>query len=184
MNGLKTMQITRSPLFFGIVLASLALATQSKSGAPQKPSEKDNRQFSLLKGEMNGRPFFAIIASDLKTYPPKSKFPWFLSLSTPLIGPTADGLPQGEDFDALNAWEDEMETQVAKLGKYFYVGHVNGNGSREVLFYLEKPEPIVTALTRVRDSHSTRRFDFHCEKDKEWKKVSPYIGTVTADSPK
>ena len=178
------MQIARKLVFLAIVLASLALATPPESGAPQKTSQKDNRQFSLLKGEMNGRPFFAIIASDLKTYPPKSKFPWFLSLSTPLIGPTADGLPQGEDFAALNAWEDEMETQVAKLGKYFYVGHVNWNGSREALFYLEKPEPVVTALTKVRDSHSTRRFDVHCEKDKEWKKVSHYIGTVTPDSPK
>lgn len=176
------MQIARTPFFLGIVLASLALATQPKSGAPQKPSEKDNRQFSVLKGEMNGRPFFAIIASDLKTYPPKPKFPWFLSLSTPLIGPNADGLPQGEDFAALNAWEDEMEAQVAKGGKYFYVGHVNWNGSREALFYLEKPEPIVSALTKIRDSHSTRRFDFHCEKDKGWTKVSPYIGTVTGSS--
>lgn len=178
------MQIARNPLFVGIVLASFALAMQPKSGALQKPSEKDHRQFSLLKGEMNGRPFFAIIASDLKTYPPKSKFPWFLSLSTPLIAPTVDGLPQGEDFSALNAWEDEMEAQVAKLGRYFYVGHVNWNDSREALFYLEKPEPIVSALKKVRDSHSTRRFDFRCEKDKEWNKVSHYIGTVTADSPK
>jgi hypothetical protein len=178
------MLIARRPLFLAIVLASLALATQPKSGSPQKPSEKDNRQFSMIKGEMNGRPFFAIIASDLKTYPPKSKFPWFLSLSTPFIGPTADGLPQGEELDAVNAWEDEMEAQVAKLGKYFYVGHVNWNGSREALFYLEKPEPIVGALKKVRDGHSTRRFDFRCEKDEGWKKVSNYIGSVTADSPK
>src|SRR5215467_13977566 len=178
------MPFPRSSVLLCIILTSLALAPQDKPASAQKPSEKDSRQFSLLKGEMNGRPFFAIIASDLKTYPPKSKFPWFLSLSTPLIGPTADGLPQGEDFAALNAWEDEMETQVAKLGKYFYVGHVNWNGSREALFYLEKPEPIVTALAKVRDSHSTRRFDFHCEKDKEWKKVSRYLGTVTPDSSK
>ena len=178
------MQIARSFLIVGIVLASLALATQPKSGAPQKPSEKDKRQFLLIKGEKDGHPLFAIIVSDLTKHPPKSKFPWFLSLSTPLIGPTADGLPQGEDFDALNAWEDDMEAQVAKLGKYFYVGHVNWNGSREALFYLEKPEPIVTALTKVRDSHSTRRFDFRCEKDEGWNKVSRYFGTVTADSPK
>lgn len=125
-----------------------------------------------------------MIASDLKNYPPKTKFPWFLSVSTPLIGPTADGLPQGKDFEALNAWEDEIETRIAKLGRYFYVGHVTWNGSREELFYLEKPEPIVSALKKIRNSHSTRPFDFHCEKDEGWKKVSRYIGTVTPDSSK
>jgi len=160
------------------------LAPQDKPASAQKPSEKDSRQFSLIKGEMDGHPLFVIIASDLKTYPPKSKFPWFLSLSTPLIGPTADGLPQGEDFAALNAWEDDMEARVAKLGRYFYVGHVTWNGSRQALYYLEKPEPTVNALRKVRDSHSTRAFDLHCEKDKDWKNVSRYIGTVAPQSAK
>jgi hypothetical protein len=167
-----------------MILASLALVPQYKSASAQKPSEKDDRQFSLIKGEMDGHPLFAIIASDLKTYPPKSKFPWFLSLSTPLIGPTADGLPQGEDFAALKAWEDDMEARVAKLGRYFYVGHVTWNGSREALFYLEGPEPTVSVLKKVRDSHSTRAFDFRCEKDGGWKKVSHYLGTVAPQSSK
>lgn len=151
---------------------------------PQRPSEKDNRQFSLVQGEMNGHPLFATIASDLKKYPSKSKLPWFLSLSTPLIDPTADGLPQGKDFDELNAWEDEMEARIAKLSKYYYVGHVTWNGSREALFYLEKPEPIVSELTKVRDTHSTRPFAFVCEKDEGWEKISPYIQTIKDSSSK
>lgn len=167
-----------------MILTSLALVPQDKSASTQKPSEKDSRQFSLIKGEMDGHPLFAIIASDLKKYPAKTKFPWFLSVSTPLIGPTADGLPQGKDFEALNDWEDKIEARIAKLGRYFYVGHVTWNGSREELFYLEKPEPTVSALKKVRDSHSTRTFDFRCEKDKDWKNVSRYIGTVAPQSSK
>src|SRR5215467_8817010 len=122
------MQIARSTLIVGIVLASLALATQPKPGASQKPSEKDSRKFLLIKGEKDGHPLFAIIVSDLTKHPPKAKFPWFLSLSTRLMDPTADGLPQGKDFDSLNAWEDDIEARIAKLGKYYYVGHVTGNG--------------------------------------------------------
>jgi len=178
----QTMQTARKLIFLAIVLASLALATQPKSGAPQKPSEKDKRQFVLLKGEKDGHPLFALIAKDLTKHPPRSKFPWFLSLSTRLMDPTADGLPQGKDFDSLNAWEDDIEARIAKLGKYYYLGHVTWNGSRAALFYLEKPEPIVSALKEVRDSHSTRPFDFRCEKDEGWKEISQYFGTVTPDS--
>ena len=167
-----------------MILTSLALVPQDKSASTQKPSEKDSRQFSVIKGEMDGHPLFAIIASDLKKYPAKTKLPWFLSVSTPLIGPTADGLPQGKDFEALNDWEDEIEARIAKLGRYFYVGHVTWNGSREELFYLEKPEPIVNALKEIRDSRSTRPFDFHCEKDERWTKISRYIGTVAPQSSK
>ena len=178
------MRIPRSSVVLCVVLTSLALATEHKSGTPQKPSEKDDRQFSVIRGEMDGHPLFAIIASDLTKYPSKSRFPWFLSLSTRLDNPTADGLPQGKDFDALNTWEDEIEARIAKRGKYFYVGHVNWNGSREALFYLEKPEPVASELKRVRDSHSTRPFDFHYEKDEGWNKVSRYIGTIAHPSPK
>lgn len=172
------MIICRTFVFTCLILVSVAVKTQQKSNKPMKPSEKDSRQFSIMQGEMDGHPLFAMIVSDLNKYPSKSKFPWFLSLSTPLIGPTADGLPQGKDFDSLNTWEDEMEARVAKLGKYFYVGHVTWNGSREALFYLEKPEPIVSALKKVRDNHSTRPFDFRYEKDEGWKKMAPYIHPV------
>ena len=178
------MRPPRSSVFLCVVLTSLALATQHKSGTPQKPSEKDDRQFSVIRGEKDGHPLFAIIASDLTKHPAKAKFPWFLSLSTRLDNPTADGLPQGKDFDALKAWEDEIEARIAKLGKYFYVGHVNWNGSREVLFYLEKPEPVARELKRIRDSHSTRPFDFHYEKDEGWNNVSRYLGTIAHPSPK
>lgn len=177
------MWIPRSSVFLCVVLTSLALAMQHKSGTPQKSSEKDDSQFSLMQGEKDGHPLFALIASDVKKYPSKSKFPWFLSLSTRLINPTADGLPQGKDFDALNHWEDEIEARIAKLGKYFYLGHVSWNGTREVLFYLEKPEPTVSALKKVRDNHSTRPFDFHYEKDEGWKKISPYIQSIEHPSP-
>ena len=127
---------------------------------------------------MDGHPLFAMIASDLKKYPAKARFPWFLSLSTPLVNPTEDGLPQGKDFDELNAWEDEIEAGIAKLGKYYYVGHVTWNGSREALFYIEKPEPIVSKLKKVRDSHIIRPFDFRFEKDEGWTKISPYIQPI------
>jgi hypothetical protein len=127
-----------------------------------------------MQGEIDGHPLFAMIVSDLEKYPSKSRFPWLLSLSTPLIDPTPEGLPKGKDFDSVNEWEDGIEARIAKLDKYYYVGHVTWNGSREALFYLEKPEPIVSALKKVRDNHSTRPFDFRYEKDEGWKKMAPY----------
>lgn len=179
------MVTSRIRFAFCILIIPLCLArTQQKSGGVQKPSEKDNRQFSVLKGEKDGHSLFAMIAEDLQKFPAKSKFPWFLSLSTPLIDPTPDGLPQGKDFDSLNNWEDTIEVRIAKLGKYYYVGHVTCNGSRELLFYLEKPEPVVSQLKKLRDAHSTRPFDLRYEKDEGWKKMAPYLHPIEHPSPK
>jgi hypothetical protein len=155
---------------------------QQKSASSKKPSETDDRQFSLIKGEQDGHPMLAIIASDLKKYPSKSKYRWFLSLSVPLIDPTTDGLPNVKDLDALNAWEDEIEARIAKQGKYFYFGHVTRNGSREVLFYLEKPDPVLSELQKIRESNSTRPFAVVCEKDEHWKKVDDYVQLIKHQS--
>jgi len=52
---------------------------------------------------------FATIDRGLRNSTERQYLPFFFSISTPLINPTNDGLPSGDDADNLNTWEDAVE---------------------------------------------------------------------------
>lgn len=58
--------------------------------------------FSVIQGEVDGRPLIAVIDMGLRVLPDKQGLSFFLSLSTSLIGPTSEGLPTRSDADNLN----------------------------------------------------------------------------------
>jgi hypothetical protein len=73
---------------------------------------KVGEQFSVFESEMDGRPRIATIDVGLRGFESKGALPWFLSLSTPLIEPTKDGLPTPEESMALSEWEDLAEKRI------------------------------------------------------------------------
>jgi hypothetical protein len=148
----------------------------------QKPASKAQNaspsagKFSVFRGEKDGYPLFAMIDVSLRDYKSKASFPLFLSISTPLINPAKDGLTTDQDSSALNDWEDLLESKIAAECRFVYVGHVTWNGSREILYYVDKSESVVPMLKKLADGHSTRRFAFRCERDDKWDSVKVYFG--------
>jgi Family of unknown function (DUF695) len=138
-------------------------------------TRKGGEQFSVFESEMEGRPLIATINVGLRGLESKAAHPWFLSLSTPLIQPTKDGLPTPGDSTALSDWEAFVEKRINPACQFVFVGHVTWNGSREVLYYIDRVEPTATLLKRLRDDHLTRPFAFRCERDDAWNNVSVYF---------
>jgi len=136
---------------------------------------KREEKFAVLQGEIDGRPLLAIIDKSLREYESKAGLPWFLSISTPLINPTKDGLPNDKDSSALNAWEDLLESAIAAACRFVYVGHVTWNGSREVLYYVAEPDALDTRLKNLVSDRVTRPFAFHYERDDKWDRISIYF---------
>jgi Family of unknown function (DUF695) len=140
-----------------------------------KQVKSQDGTFSVLQGNVDGRPMVAMIDMGLRNYPDKQAMPFFLSLSTPLINPTSEGLPTRSDSDSLNAWEDAAEAQLRSGGRFVYVGRVTWNGHRELLYYLDNQQPYVDALRNLSDGHSTRSFAFICERDEKWTKTDVWL---------
>jgi hypothetical protein len=161
----------RMPDFFSRLSALWSKSASRTGGARTQSHEK----FSVFKSEMDGHPLIATIDVGLHGYESKASLPWFLSLSTRLIEPTKDGLPTPGDSIALNEWEDLVEKRIAAVCPFVYVGHVTWNGSREVLYYIERDEPAASVLRKLRDDRVTRPFAFLCERDDEWDKTSIYF---------
>ena len=131
--------------------------------------------FSVLKGEMDGYPLFATIDTSLRDYKQKASVPWFLSISTPLIKPTSDGLTTRQEADELNKWEMKLDKKIAVETHYVWVGHVTWKGHRELLYYVAKRDPVNRTLQSLIDHHVARPFAFRCERDKAWSKVDVYF---------
>jgi len=134
-----------------------------------------NEQFALLEAEMSGRRLIANINLSLRTFTDKYRFPWFLSLSTTLKESDQDGLATKTEADALDSWEDQIESAIASDGDFKFIGRVTWNGHRELLYHLREPEATVSALQRLIDAGETRPFAFRCERDEAWSHVADYL---------
>ena len=131
--------------------------------------------FSVIQGEVDGRPLVAMIDMGLRELPDKQGLSFFLSLSTSLIDPTSDGLPTRSDTDSLNTWEQAVEERLRSAGKFVFVGRVTWNGHRELLYSVGNQQPAVETLKTISDVQSTRPFAFICERDDEWQRVGVWL---------
>jgi uncharacterized protein DUF695 len=162
---------TLMPEFFSHLTALWRKSTSRTVSSRRKCDEK----FSVFQSEMDGRPLIATVDIALHGYKSKAALPWFLGLSTPLINPTADGLPTPGDSIALDEWEALVEKRINPGCQFVYVGHVTWNGSREVLYYIDRVEPAASLLKKLSDDQATRSFAFRCERDEAWDNVSIYF---------
>lgn len=151
-----------------IVVIAIVLLSRSKPRHSSVGALSSDGHFSVFRSEVDGCPLFASIDMGLSDFSEKRALPIFVSLSTPLIQPTLDGLPTDSDDESLNAWEDSVENQLRSQTKYVYVGRVTWNGHRELLYYVEKQEPAMAALKSLSDSKTTRPFAFVCVRDETW----------------
>lgn len=131
--------------------------------------------FSVIQGEVDGRPLVAMIDMGLRELPDKQGLSFFLSLSTSLISPTSEGLPTRSDADSLNTWEDAVEERLRSAGTFVFVGRVTWNGHRELLYYVGNQQPTIETLKTISDVHSTRPFAFICERDDEWERIGAWL---------
>ena len=141
----------------------------------QRNAASQSGTFSVLQGNVDAHPMFAMIDMGLRDSPERQSLPIFLSISTPLINPTSDGLPTKNDEDSLNSWEDAVEARLQSAGRFVFVGRVTWNGHRELLYYLATQQPASDNLKTLADARSTRPFAFASERDEKWTKASFWL---------
>jgi hypothetical protein len=132
--------------------------------------------FSVLQRNRDGHPLFATVDSSLRDKKARTGFAWFLSVSTQLKDPTTDGLTTNQEASELNDWEDLLERDYLRDCRFVYVGRVTWNGTRQLLFYLDRPDCAEPTLKKFAHDFPKRVFHFQCQPDEQWEKVSSYFG--------
>src|ERR1035437_444781 len=141
----------------------------------QRHANSQSGTFSILQGNIDGHPLFAMIDMGLRNSPDRQVLSFFLSVSTPLTNPTSGGLPTRSDAENLNTWEDAVEARLRSAGGFVFVGRVTWDGHRELLYYLNSQQPAVEVLKTLSDAHSTRPFAFTSENDAKWEKADFWL---------
>lgn len=160
-------------MIVGIVLAAGWLLKRSRRKQGNAPAQGGT--FLVLQGKVDGHPMFASIDTRLRNSTERQYLPFLFSISTPLINPTNDGLPSGDDADNLNSWEDAVEAKLRSAGRLAFVGRITWNGHRELLYYLATQQPAIDNLKTLADSHSLRPFGFTSERDEKWTKADFWL---------
>jgi len=150
-----------------VILLAVGLAVM-RNRQKQSTVASEGGTFSILQGNFDGHPMFAMIDLGLRNSPDRQSAPFFLSISTPLIDPTGDGLPTRVDADSLNSWEDAVDARLRSANRFVFVGRVTWNGHRELLYYVDAQQPAIDNLKMLAESHSTRPFAFTSERDEQW----------------
>ena len=177
-SSLKVLLPIVSVVMFGMVIEAEETLERRDMGLfvrKHQESQHPGESFSILQSEMDGHPLVATINMAYKTFKSKSAYPWFLSISSPLINPTEDGLTTSEDAEALNQFEDSVGRVLSRVCSYQFVGRVTWNGHREVLYYVDKPKEATDALQTAINSGSYRPFAFQCKQDKTWQAAEMYL---------
>jgi len=157
-----------------LILLAVGLAAM-RNKQKQGNAASQAGTFSVLQGNLDGHPMFAMIDMGLRDSPERESLPFFLSISTPLIDPTSDGLPTKNDEDSLNSWEDAVEARLQSAGRFVFVGRVTWNGHRELLYYLATQQPASDNLKTLAEGRSTRPFAFASERDEKWTKAGFWL---------
>jgi hypothetical protein len=84
-----------------------------------------------------------------------------------------------EESQALDAWENELQDRIVTLDvKAIFVGRVTWNGQRELLYYVDKSEPVTEALEQTGDHGTARPFSFETKFDENWDEVGVYLNST------
>jgi hypothetical protein len=133
---------------------------------------RGERQFSGGKGRTSaGKPFIAMLDLRLKRLD-HMQHEWHVAVTIPYAAATDDGMPDGEELEAVRALEDELRTAIGDGALYY--GHVIEGGRLRVLFYTKDRDATARAVAGWIGRHPDRKIGAEWRQDPEWKEYRQF----------
>lgn len=136
--------------------------------------------YSVIQAKDNKGELTAIgnVDASLKNYNDKKKYPWCLTISIALEerNLNKNHLPNQQESDIANKFEDVLVGHVEKLVPSKYVGHLYNDGFLDVFIYLKDPEKAHNYLLTFADKKDKiREFAHKIEQDLNWERVESLL---------
>jgi hypothetical protein len=144
----------------------------------------DDDNYSFGEGQTKtGRPWIAMINTDLMKWDKKASHPWMFVLDIPYAGDHRNGLPDPETAEELNKIEHAVSEELKDEDGYLNIGRETANNERHVFFAcvdFRKPSKVAFELQRkYKDSVP---FTFEIFRDKYWQAVNHFQPQENSDS--
>ncbi len=175
-DDITIMKIKTTLIIMGI-LTSLFGCGQNKKTETQEEVVKES--FSIIEAtNAENKPILGSFNTAYKDFNNKSKYPWCLKIAIglELNNLFENGLPKDEEKKIADKFEDELLTEIQKISKSQYLGHLYNDTFLDVYVYLENPEKVHEFLqTQVNKEGITRGFGYEINQDPTWEIVKPFL---------
>lgn len=117
--------------------------------------------------DRDGHPASTYVDLGLEEAAPLPALPHLAVLRLRMNQPREDGLSSREEFDLLNALEDDLRATVTS-DDVAYVGRTTAEGHREFSFYVADPVPFAAQLQACMDRHPDYAYQSGTWEDPDW----------------
>jgi len=137
----------------------------------------ENDNYSALQAELeNGGKLLAIVNSALLNWDSKASHPWISILTLKYDGNENNGMPNEEDYQALNLIEDEIMAELKDIEDYLNIGRQTADNEREIYFACKdyrKPSKVFYNIQKKYGDKFDINYDIY--KDKYWQSFDRFI---------
>ena len=131
--------------------------------------------FSLFEATLtNGFPLIATVNTDLLRWNKKASHPWISVLRIEYKGDDESGFPDNEDYEMLNAIEDEILIDLKPKEGDLIIGRETAEHIREIYFASKDFRKISKILAEITRKYPQYNITFEIYKDKYWQSFERY----------
>ena len=160
------------------LFSSLFAGAQGKSRHVDFPKE----EFAVVHLVDDGKPVIIVQNTSLRRFKAKDVFGWSCSLIMSYKETIENGLPTSEESELVYNYLEDLSKQIVGDTSYpnaLYLARITWNGTCEVIWQINNPEPVDMLLKGIIESKSyPRDFDYKMEYDAKWKNVSLYTKKI------
>lgn len=124
--------------------------------------------WSVCRGTHNGKPMFLRRNDSAAQLSGHNEFRSRVGIAVPLRAPNADGLPEEEELNQLNAIEDSLASRLEAEQKSLQVLAITTSGMREFIFYTRDSEAARLVLEALRSEVTSHELQSYIAEDPKW----------------
>jgi hypothetical protein len=131
--------------------------------------------WSVLQGEMNGKPIFIRVDTQWKESSQRAQYPYRIGIAIPLNNPNKDGLPSNDEMNILNSIEDLIDKELIQEGKTILTLIITTHSMREFVLYTNIPKVVKNKHSGLKNRVKTHEIQMIIENDPTWEVYKSFL---------
>lgn len=139
--------------------------------------------YTLIETSIGDDPAVVVVNSALRTFRERDVFQWHLRISITCISMGANGMPTGEECEALNHLEDSIAALVMAGNNAVFLARITARGQRALLYRVRDPDVADTELKVLTTApEQVREWSYEIQYDPSWELPQPELRLLERDS--
>ena len=137
--------------------------------------DTENDNYSMLEGELKGKPLIAVMNAELLDWDQKASHPWMLNVEIKYNGTNNNGMPDGETYKRLEEIENNILDELKDFEGYLNIGRQTADSTREIYFACKdfrKPSKVLHKIEN--DYKGSIEIAYDIYKDKYWQSLNRF----------